>query len=81
MHVFTDYIVFIIDLTGKSLAEKSSLMGKTWREMSKSEKEKYQPLDDGNDEEEITDLPPAKRKKLFLRVARRHQGDVCESTA
>ena len=39
-------------------------MGKSWREMSESEKEKYKPIDSGNDEEEIIDLSPAKKKEV-----------------
>lgn len=68
-----------IDLKGKSFAEKSKLMAQTWRNMSRGEKEKFSRKShlETADEEEEADPSSAEMKKLALRVARRHQGDVC----
>ncbi len=53
-------------------------MAKTWRELSDSDKAKYTPNDDNAyGANENTELTPEEKKKLVLRVAKRHQGDVC----
>ena len=54
-------------------------MAKAWRELSKSQKAEYMShsLQDGeSDDEDSVELSPEERKKLVLKVAKRHQSDV-----
>ena len=70
------YMLSISDtLHGKSLAEKSSLMAQAWRQMDTEAKAKYACDDVLSDASE--ELSPAEKKRLIMRVAKRHQGDVC----
>lgn len=56
------------------------MMADAWRHLSSEEKKKYSvpdefSSDDTNDKE--SELTPKDAKELALRVAKRHQGDVC----
>ena len=64
-------------LQGKSLAEKSALMAQAWRQMDTTAKAKYCQEGEDDDISETEDLSIAKKRKLIMRVAKRHQGDVC----
>ena len=70
------YLNFATDqsLKGKSLSEKSTLMAEARRAVDDSEKEKFQSEDVDSDME--CSFTPNQKRKLFFRVARRHQGDV-----
>lgn len=69
------YLYFATEsLKGKSLSEKSTLMAEAWRALDDSEKEKFQSEDVDSDME--GSFTPNQKRKLFFRVARRHQGDV-----
>lgn len=67
-------------MKGKSISEKSKMMADAWRHLSSEEKKKYSApdecsSDDTNDKE--SELTPKDAKELAMRVAKRHQGDVC----
>ena len=66
---------FIESLKGKPLSEKSSLMAEAWRALDDSEKERFIEVDESMDDT----LGPSDKKKVLVRVAKRHQGDVCLS--
>ena len=67
-------------LQGKLLAEMSALMARVWRQMDAEAKTKYC-CNSGEDEDasatEATDLSPAEKSRLIMRVAKRHRRDVC----
>ena len=72
-------IVVIDSLQGKSLAEKSTLMAQAWRQMDETARSKYCHNSDeaASSTEDTEELSPAEKRKLVMRVAKRHQGDVC----
>ncbi len=74
-NLFLAWLWFYLDLKGKTLAEKSKLMGETWRNLSTSDKEKYAEGGDISDDME-TELTPDEKRRRIIRVARRLQGDV-----
>ena len=60
---------FIESLKGKPLSEKSSLMAEAWRALDDSEKERFIEVDESVDDT----LGPSDKKKVLVRVAKRHQ--------
>ena len=53
------------------------MMADAWRELSSEDKQKYSVLTGPVTEEQDTELSLQQKKNLVLRVAKRHQGDVC----
>lgn len=51
-------------------------MAQAWREMDAAAKEKYCQKDEDEDMSGTEDLSTADKRKLIMRVAKRHQGDV-----
>ena len=59
------------------MAQKSTLMAEAWRQMDAAARTKYS-HNSGEDEDITEDLSVAeKRRLIIMRVAKRHQGDVC----
>ena len=57
------------------MSEKSKMMADAWRDMGIEEKKKYRVQNVCDDEE--SELTPKDAKELVMRVAKRHQGEVC----
>ena len=68
----------IEDIQGKSLGEKSARMAEAWRKLSEEERSTYSNLANrSNSNAEIPEcLSVAEKKKIVMRMAKRHQGDV-----
>ena len=65
----------IEDMQGKSLGEKSARMAEAWRKLSEEERSTYSNLANrSNSNAEC--LSVAEKKKIVMRMAKRHQGDV-----
>lgn len=56
-------------------------MAQAWRQMDKAARSKYCHNSDKDEAatstEDTEELSPAEKRKLVMRVAKRHQGDVC----
>ena len=68
----------IEDMQGKSLGEKSARMAEAWRKLSEEEQSTYSNLANRSNSNAETPecLSVAEKKKIVMRMAKRHQGDV-----
>ena len=68
----------IEDMQGKSLGEKSARMAEAWRKLSEEERSTYSNLANRSNSNAETPecLSVAEKKKIVMRMAKRHQGDV-----
>ncbi len=66
----------ILDLKGKSLADKSKLMAEHWRSLSEEDKAKYRSSMGSDNEDSDAELSLTDKKRVAVRAAKRHQGDV-----
>ncbi len=66
----------ILDLKGKSLADKSQLMAEHWRSLSEEDKAKYRSSMGSDNEDSDAELSLTDKKRVAVRVAKRHQSDV-----
>ena len=65
----------IEDMQGKSLGDKSARMAEAWRKLSEEERSNL--ANRSNSNAEIPEcLSVAEKKKIVMRMAKRHQGDV-----
>ena len=68
---------FIEEASGKSFKERAALMGEKWRSLPTEKKEDYK-----RKAQEIKDCPletltQKEKRDVIMRMARRHQSDVC----
>ncbi len=66
----------ILDLKEKSLADKSKLMAEHWRSLSEEDKAKYHSSMGSDNEDSDAELSLTDKKRVAVRAAKRHQGDV-----
>ena len=58
------------------MGDKSKMMAEHWRSLSTEDKAKYMPSVGIDGEDSDNELSTADKKRIAIRVAKRHQGDV-----
>ncbi len=74
--IATLFCIEIVDLKGKSLGDKWKMMAEHWRSLSAEDKAKYMSSVGSDSEDSDEELSAADKKRVAIRVAKRHQGDV-----